>query len=174
MQRDCMKKSIAFVVSTPSTAEAFLSGHIAALMKYYNVDLIADFPMDYKQSLPTRSIIRAPIRRNVNLWFDIVALLSLFKIFRDKKYDAVHSVSPKAGLLAMLAAKFARVRIRNHTNTGQVWVTRKGFSRWMLRSIDKLVNRLATHSLVDSASQRFFLLEEGVLCENKSSVLANG
>jgi glycosyltransferase involved in cell wall biosynthesis len=74
----------------------------------------------------------------------------------------------------MLAAWLARVPVRIHAFTGQVWVTRRGAARVLLRAVDRLVARLATHVLVDSRSQRDFLIGNGLVPEGKASVLANG
>ncbi|WP_043514927.1 glycosyltransferase family 4 protein [Halomonas sp. BC04] len=167
-------KRIAFVVAAPATAEIFLRGHIAALGERYQVDLIANLHQHYPLSVSANKIIHAPIHRSINVWLDFMALLALIRIFSKNRYDAVHSVTPKAGLLTMIAAWVTRVPVRNHTFTGQVWVTRAGLPRNLLRSLDKLVYSISTHSLVDSHSQRDFLLTEKVIQRKKSSVLANG
>ena len=62
----------------------------------------------------------------------------------------------KAGLLGMVAAWLARVPVRVHSFTGQVWLTRTGFLRWLLKLTDKLIASIATDVLVDSPSQRDF------------------
>ena len=167
-------KRIAFVVSAPATAEAFLRGHMAALSEEYDVDLIANFSNGLKSTVLVREVIHASIDREVHIWRDLVGLFALIRIFSRRRYDAVHSVTPKAGLLAMLAAWFTRIPVRHHTFTGQVWSTRSGFARWALRALDRLIHVCSTHSLVDSISQRDFLLSERVVCPDKSSVLASG
>jgi len=86
----------------------------------------------------------------------------------------VQSITPKAGLLAMLAAWICRVPIRVHIFTGQVWVTRGGFSRWYLKSFDHLIAALATSLLADSPSQKQFLVEEGVAKAQDIHVLGDG
>ena len=58
--------------------------------------------------------------------------------------------------------------------TGQVWATRSGLARAGLKGIDRLIHRLSTHSLVDSPSQRAFLLEERIIRADRSSVLGDG
>jgi len=83
-------------------------------------------------------------------------------------------MSPKAGLLAMAAAWLAGVSVRIHTFTGQVWATRAGLMRWLLRQTDKLTARLATHVLVDSPAQLRFLRAEGILARKQGKVLAKG
>lgn len=74
----------------------------------------------------------------------------------------------------MTAAYVARVPVRVHCFTGQVWVTRRGPMRWLLKAADKFIVALATDVLVDSPSQQDFLIEQGVLTVNESLVLGAG
>ena len=90
------------------------------------------------------------------------------------KFDAVHSVTPKAGLVTAIAGKMANLKHRSHIFTGQVWCTRSGLMRTLLKAIDKLVARLDNHILVDGKSQRDFLVREGVLREGQAEVFAHG
>jgi glycosyltransferase involved in cell wall biosynthesis len=167
-------KRIAFIVATPTTADAFLTGHIAALAKCYEVDLIANYPPNYQGPISVKRKIHVSITRNINLWSDLLSLVALIRVFSSNRYDAVHSVTPKAGLLAMTAAWIVGIPVRHHTFTGQVWVTRHGPARWFLRALDKLTHYFSTKSLVDSHSQRDFLLREKVVRQDKSYVLAKG
>ena len=105
---------------------------------------------------------------------DLHAFFLLIALFSRKKFDAIHSVTPKAGLIAAMSGAIARIPVRIHTFTGQVWVTRTGLARRVLKAVDKSLACMTTHVLVDSASQRDFLLREGVVSEKKSRVLASG
>ena len=117
---------------------------------------------------------RVPVERRISPLRDLSALVRLVRLFRAQHFDLVHSVTPKAGLLSMIAAWLARVPLRIHTFTGQVWATRKGPTRALLRAMDSLIARFATHVLVDSRSQREFLLANRVVAATKSAVLAEG
>src|SRR4029453_12438909 len=68
----------------------------------------------------------------------------------------------------------ARVPVRIHTFTGQVWATRHGASRWFLRLCDVLIARRATDRLADSPSQREFLVCEGIASTSAIGVLGKG
>ncbi len=114
------------------------------------------------------------IERQIRPFADFLALLRLWRIFRQYRFDCVHSVTPKAGLLGMLAGALAGVPVRVHTFTGQVWATRKGVARSILKRMDWLLGALTTAPLVDSFSQRDFLVSEKVLPEGKARVLAHG
>lgn len=76
---------------------------------------------------------------------DIKSLLQLIKVFHKEKPDIVHSMTPKAGLLCMLAAWLTRVPRRVHTFTGLVWPTATGFSRKLLMFTDWITCACATH-----------------------------
>jgi glycosyltransferase involved in cell wall biosynthesis len=81
---------------------------------------------------------------------------------------------PKTGLLAMLAGWLTGVPHRIHTFTGQVWANKSGWKRKALKIFDRLIVLFATHILVDSPSQRDFLVSEGVLPLGKAIVIGNG
>lgn len=167
---------ICIVVAAPITLKFFLIGHIRALAERAEVTLVADFtPADDDFPWPDNvARIRLPIQRRIAPWSDGANLWSLFRLFRRRAFDIVQSVTPKAGLLAMAAAWMANCPRRIHWFTGQVWVTRAGLMRALLKSADRLTARLATQVLVDSASQRAFLIAQGIVPAPKSAVLARG
>lgn len=167
---------VCFIVASPMTARAFLSGHIAALSGRYAIDLAVDVGDETELgSIPARArIVPLPIRRKVAPLADMAALSRLFLLFRRERYAAVSSVTPKAGMLALLAATLARVPLRIHIFTGQVWTTRLGWKRWLLKTVDRFMARLATHVLADSPSQRDFMVKEGIVSADKIRVLGEG
>ncbi len=114
------------------------------------------------------------ITRQPNPKYDMLALYELIRYFRSERFDIVHSVTPKAGLLTALAGKIARIPIRLHTYTGQVWVESQGVSRAVIREFDRLVAILNTRCYADSHSQRQFLIDEGLVNPTKISVIGAG
>lgn len=158
------------------TAKVFLQGHIWELSKKFNVTVVAHFSdkeeLDFlDKSISVHSI---PIKRNISIIHDIKAFFLLLSFFRTEKFHVIHSVTPKAGLLAMSAGFFANIKCRFHTFTGQVWITKKGWKRYCLKSIDRLMACFTTFAFVDSKSQRDFLINEKILSSQKSTVLADG
>lgn len=170
------KKKICFVVSSPMTANAFLTEHILALIDIYSVTLICN--LEQGQSLgkldDKLEVISLAINRKVSLISDALALVKLTAHLNKQKYDAICSVTPKAGLISLLAGIFNRTPVRIHFFTGQVWVLKDGAKRWLLKVVDKLMAKLATDLLTDSPSQREFLISEGIVDAKKIQVLASG
>lgn len=166
---------ICFVVAVPITAQAFLKDHIAALSKEYEVYLVGDIKSDNEvEGIALTGWHRISIERGMSLWRDMKSVWAAFRYFRKMKFDAVHSVTPKAGLVTALAAKLAGIKHRTHIFTGQVWATRKGAMRFVLKSIDKVIARCNNHMLVDGKSQRTFLESEGVLRKGQAEVFGYG
>lgn len=76
---------------------------------------------------------------------DIKSLFQFVRLFYNEKPYMVHSMTPKAGLLCMLAAWLTGVPRRVHTFTGLVWPTALGLSRRVLMLTDWLTCACATH-----------------------------
>ena len=171
-----VKKKIAFVVAIAGTAQAFLKDHMSYLVKEYDVHLVANFKPEEKKEFEDMGVTchDAPIQRAIQMGSDWKALWALKRIFKREKFECVHSVTPKAGLLTAVAGWLAGVPHRVHIFTGQVWVTRKGAMRMLLKTMDKMIAFLDTNILVDGQGQRQFLINEGILKESNSMVLANG
>lgn len=170
-----MKKRICFVVAVPITAQVFLKDHIKALGAEYDIYLVANIQSDEEvNGLDIVEWKRIDIQRGIAILKDLNAVRCLKKYFREMKFDAVHSITPKAGLVTALAGRMAGIKHRIHIFTGQVWCTRKGLMRKMLKFIDRIIARLNNHILVDGKSQRDFLEREGVLKKGQAEVFAQG
>ncbi|MFN1619999.1 glycosyltransferase [Vibrio rotiferianus] len=168
------RKKIAFVVATPMTINSFMKQHICQLSKHYSITVIANFNLcALDTDLPVK-VIHIPISRRIDIVKDIKALYFLIKVLKSENFDSIHSITPKAGLFSMVAGSLAKCRILFHTYTGQVWANKKGFKRLFLKLLDKITFHLADFVLVDSISQREFLINEKVITSDKSKVLGSG
>ena len=170
-----MKKRICFVVAIPMTAAVFLKDHIKALSEEYDVYLVGNIQSeDEVKNLAIKGWHSIEIERGISLTKDLSAVFALKSYFAEMRFDAVHSVTPKAGLVTALAGKLAGIKHRTHIFTGQVWATRTGLMRLLLKSIDKIIATCDNHIMVDGKSQRAFLEKEGVLKPGKALVFCKG
>ena len=164
------------VTTSPIVVRYFLIPHLRLLADTFDVTLVANgdcrsFLADLK--LPPRMEV-TPIERQIHPWHDPAALAMLYRLFRKERFDAVFSVAPKAGLLAMTAAAAAKVPYRCHVFQGEVWASRKGAMRRLLREADGVTARAASESIVVSPAEREFLIGEGILRADRSLVLGAG
>ncbi len=167
------RKRICLVCAEPATFDAFLAPHAVRLGLDYAVSVVANGRPRTADSVQA-SFYSVPLARNISPLRDLAALRQLVRLFRAEHFDVVHSFTPKAGLIAMLAARRAGVRVRMHTFTGQVWATKRGLARWFLQRLDRLMVRRATHLLADSPSQAEFLVAAGIVPRTRIAVIGDG
>ena len=171
-----MKPRVFFVATVESAIHSFLITHLRSLSSRYEVILIVNTSNPYflkKYGLKIK-VVPINILRKINFFSDILCVITLIKIFYKAQPNAVHSITPKAGLLAMLAAYLVCTPLRIHTFTGQVWANKKGLTRLLLKMIDFSIARLSTFNIVDSLSQQKFLIKNNILNKNKSIVFGSG
>lgn len=167
-------KKICFITAVHGSAYSFLRDHMAALQKEYMVHYVCNEPDINNIKVPNDGYHCVDIQRKISIVKDLKALWQLYRYFRKERFDAVHSVTPKAGLLTSIAAFFARVPVRIHIYTGQVWANKKGFMRLLLKTMDRMIALLDNQILVDGEGQRQFLIKNKVVSEKNSKVLGSG
>lgn len=118
--------------------------------------------------------ITIPFTRQITPLRDLWCLLLLIKIVFKEKPDIVHTHTPKAGLIGMLASYICRVPIRLHTIAGLPLMVATGFKRSLLESIEKLTYRCATKILPNSKSIKSFILDHAFTSEKKLHIIGEG
>lgn len=166
---------ICFVTTSPLIVNFFLLPHLLNLARRHEVSLAVRLPGEAPlRPLPGIDVIAVDIRREIAPLHDAAALVALQRLYRKRRFDLVHSFASKAGLLSSTAGWMAGTRARVHTFIGQVWATRTGPMRTLLRAADTTTARMATHVFADSAAQRDFLVQEGVVKPGHCRVLGKG
>jgi len=158
------------------TIVGFMLPHIRALYPLFNISVISntdDKDLIKRLGVPV-NVKHINIVRKISLLSDLKSIWMLYKFLKIKNFQAIHTVNPKAGIVGMIAAWMARVPVRTHSFTGQVWANKRGVMRWILRAVDKIIVLLSTDVLIDSPSQHGFLLKEGVLGKRESRVFGKG
>ena len=134
--------------STVSTSlNTFCRGTLRRLANTYDVVAVST-PDDELREMAEREGIRVigvPMCRPIAPLRDIVSLWRLIRVFRRERPTMVHSITPKAGLLSMIAAWICRVPVRLHTFTGLVFPTATGLKQKILMLTDRIMCACATH-----------------------------
>lgn len=150
---------------TVSDSIGFVSGMISDLAKEYEVCVLAS-PGEYWADLDLYGNavkrIEVPMERHISPLRDLRSLWRLVKVFRRERPDMVHSMTPKAGLLCMIAAWITYVPVRIHTFTGLVFPTAKGLKRRILMVTDWITCYCATHIIPEGEGVKRDLLENGI------------
>jgi len=169
------KSKIVLISNTHNFFNTFTLKHIKHLSKKYNLFICCNDPVKLKKIIPNNiSLINLNFKRDISFFYDIVSfLLTLFFFIRERP-DLSISFTPKIGLIVGIASFIARTPIRIHWFTGQIWANKKGFAKIILKSIDKIIFFLSHNVLIDSVSQRKFLIKENVVSPKKSTVFYKG
>lgn len=170
------KQKIIFVATVEFAVKAFLLSHLKVLSDKFDLTVVVNsnnLNFLSENSINAKLVV-VPFKRNINVFYDLYCLVVLICLFLKVKPSAVHSITPKAGLLGMLAAFLTFTPLKLHTFTGQVWSNKDGFVRYLLKTIDKFIGALTNFNIVDSPSQRDFLIQENVLDNSKCVVFGLG
>ena len=133
--------------TVPMSLIAFCSGMLKELSEKYEVVALSSPGEDLEEVGKRESVrtIAVPMERRISLVKDLKALTKMIRVFHKEKPAMVHSMTPKAGLLCMIAGKLTGVPVRVHTFTGLVWPTESGLKRRILMFTDRLTCACATH-----------------------------
>ena len=127
----------------------------------------------FRAECPQFKVIEVPMERHIALLKDVWALIRMIGVMLRERPYIVHSMTPKAGLLSMVAAWLTGVPVRIHTFTGLVWPTAVGGKRKVLMLMDRLLCACATHVIPEGQGVLNDLRDFGV-CRKPMRVLGYG
>lgn len=160
-----MQKLKIIRTSTVSTSlNTFCRGTLRRLAQTYDVVAVST-PDDELHEMAQREGVRAvgvAMRRPISPLHDLRSLLGLIRVFRRERPYMVHSITPKAGLLSMIAAWGCRVPVRVHTFTGLVFPTATGLKKKILMLTDRITCACATHIVPEGEGVKNDLINYGI------------
>lgn len=165
------------ITTVPISMNKILVGQLAYLNQFYEVIGVSSFVEKDFQEIEEREGIRMidiPMVRTINFRKDIIALKRLVELFKKEKPDIVHTHTPKAGLLGMIASKIAGVPVRLHTVGGMPLMETKGIKLMILRQTEKLTYKLAHRIYPNSTGLATYIIENKFTNPEKIKVIANG
>ncbi len=115
-----------------------------------------------------------PFTRKITPFHDLVCLWNLIQLFKREKPDIVHTHTPKAGLLGMIAAKLAGVKIRIHTLAGIPFMSAEGGMKSILERVEKLTYDFATEVWPNSQGLNSFVIENKLCPREKLHIIGKG
>lgn len=173
MKQDKVK--IIRATTVPMSLNAFCNGMLKELSEKYEVVALSS-PGDDLEKVAEREGVRTIsvlMERRISLIKDMKALMRMIMVLRKEKPTMVHSMTPKAGLLCMIAGKLTGVPVRVHTFTGLVWPTELGFKRHVLMFTDRLTCACATHIIPEGEGVKHDLVA-GKITKKQMKVLGYG
>ena len=118
--------------------------------------------------------LSVPFTRKISPLEDLKCLFQLIRILKKKKPDIIHTHTPKAGLLGMLAGKICGVKLKIHTIAGLPLMTATGIKRNLLENIEKLTYWAADFVLPNSSSIMDFVQKNKFTSSKKLEIIGYG
>lgn len=157
-------KKIIRAATVPLSLEAFCRDMLRELSQEYEVVAVSS-PGKVLDEVGEREGVRTiavPMERHISLFRDLKSLWKMWRVLRREKPDMIHSMTPKAGLICMMAGWLAGVPVRIHTFTGLVWPTSTGLKRRILMATDWLTCACATHIIPEGEGVKSDLLNHHI------------
>lgn len=170
------KKRLIRITTVPISLEKLLEGQLPFMQQYFCVTAIS---ADKEKLEKLGKFIDVPtyhldMSRKITPFKDIKAVFKLYRFLTKEKPTIVHTHTPKAGTVGMLAAKLAGVPHRLHTIAGLPLLEATGFKRTVLNTVEKLTYSCATNIYPNSLGLKNIIVENNFCNSNKLKVLANG
>ncbi len=170
-----MQDKLVRISTVPMSLNVLLKGQLKFLNSYFRVIAISGSGKDLDEirSREKVNVYAIAMEREISPIRDFVSLVRLYLYFKCEKPRIIHSITPKAGLLAMLAGKLARVPIRIHTFTGLIFPSKRGLMQRLLIAMDRLLCWSATHIYPEGEGVKKDLISYQIT-DKPLRVLANG
>jgi glycosyltransferase involved in cell wall biosynthesis len=171
------RKKILHVASISFSLKYFVGNQFSYFKKRgYDYTVVCSDSEDLRNysNLMKFSIFPLPIIRAINPIQDLKSIYHLYKYIKAEKFDIIIAHSPKGGLIGMTAAFFAKTPRRIFFRHGLVFETTKGFTKYLLIYIEKIIAFFAQRIVCVSPSilkqSQLYNLNSG----NKNIILNKG
>lgn len=172
-----MSHKLIRITTVPYSLGGLLTGQLNFMSQYYEVVGISSSHDGHLDKVGEREgirVIAVEMTRKITLFKDLLAVWKLYWIFRKEKPFMVHSHTPKAGTVAMLAAYLARVPHRLHTIAGLPLMEAEGSKRSLLNVVEKITYGCATRIYPNSYGLERFILDNRYTSAKKLKVIGKG
>lgn len=169
-------KKILRITTVPISLMNLLKGQPKFMSQYYKVVGVTS-PGDEIDTIINDegiSVIAVEMTRTISPIKDLVSLFKIYKIIKKEKPFIVHSHTPKAGTLGMMAAKLAGVPNRLHTIAGLPLLEATGPKRKLLDVVEKITYACATKIYPNSLGLKDIIIQNKYTKPSKLKVIAKG
>jgi glycosyltransferase involved in cell wall biosynthesis len=165
------------ITTVPLSLKLLLSGQMKYMKEQdWEVIMVSADGREVAQAIKNEGVRHEviPFTRKITPLDDLVCIWKLIQLFRREKPDIVHTHTPKAGLLGMIAANLAGVKTRIHTLAGIPAMAAEGRKKTLLESVEKWTYSNATEVWPNSVGLRKFVLQKELCSEYKLRIIGKG
>lgn len=171
-----LRAKIIRITTVPISLKILLRGQLKYMSNYFHIIGISSNGVEIKEISHDEGIDVIPVdmSRKITPIADLISLFRVYKILKKEKPEIVHTHTPKAGIIGMVAAKLAGVPIRLHTVAGLPLMEASGMKRKILDFVEKATYYAATKVYPNSKGLYDFIQVNKYTSEGKLSIIANG
>lgn len=168
--------SIVRVTTVPISLDKLLGSQLSFMNGHYEITAVSsDLP--YLRKVAEKRGVKyfhVEMSRKITPFHDLKAIWKLYRFLKKKKPLIVHTHTPKAGLVGMMAAKLAGVPHRLHTVAGLPLMEASGPKRLLLNGVEKIKYSCATKVYPNSAGLYDFIVQNNFCPPKKLKVVGKG
>ena len=171
-----MKKLIR-ITTVPISFKVLLKGQLRFMASNgFDVKGVSSEGEELREVRENEGVVMEAINmsRKITPFQDFKSLWKMWNFLRKEKPQIVHTHTPKAGIIGMLAARLAGVPHRLHTVAGLPLMEATGIKRKILNFVEKLTYSSATRVYPNSKGLYDFILQNNFTQSNKLKIIANG
>ena len=164
------------MTTVPLSLDKLLGKQLGFMNQYYKVTAVSADKPELERVAKKYGVghHHVEMTRAITPFKDLVAVWKFYRFLREEMPEMVHSHTPKAGLVGMMAAYFAGVPVRMHTVAGLPLLEATGIKRIILNIVEKITYAFATKVYPNSFAMRDIIIREGFCAPGKLKVLGNG
>lgn len=170
------KPKIIRITTVPISLEKLLEGQLAFMKDHFEVVAISAEKkrLEAYGNREGVQVFHLELTRKITLLKDLAAVFTLYRFLKKEKPSIVHTHTPKAGIVGMMAAWLAGVPNRLHTVAGLPLMEASGLRRKILNIVEKLTYRFATKVYPNSRGLYKFIISEKFIVPEKLSIIGQG
>ncbi len=169
-------KKIVRITTVPLSLEKLLEKQLRFMSNYYEVIAVSSDgerlrKVGIAEGVRTHEV---GLTRKITPIQDLKAVWQLYRFLKKERPFIVHSHTPKAGIVGMLAAKLAGVPHRLHTVAGLPLLETTGIKRTILTAVERLTYSCATKVYPNSKGLQQIILQGKFCNASKLNVIGEG
>jgi glycosyltransferase involved in cell wall biosynthesis len=172
-----MKSKLVRITTVPISLDKLIEGQMKFMTSHSFEVVGISSPGDLLEKVGNKEGVKVKginMSRKITPIQDLIAVLKLYKFLKKEKPFIVHTHTPKAGIVGMLASYFAKVPYRLHTVAGLPLLEATGLKRKVLNAVEKITYNCATNVYPNSYGLKNIILDNRFANKEKLKVIGNG
>ncbi len=171
-----MKPKLIRITTVPISLKVLLTDQLKFMNQYFEVVGVSSAGEELTEVEKREGIrtVSLEMSREITPMRDVISLVKMVFLLLKEKPDIVHTHTPKAGIVGMMAAWICRVPHRLHTVAGLPVMEATGKKKQLLLLVEKLTYFFATRVYPNSLGLQSYILEQRLAKKEKLKVIGHG